>query len=82
MVVGTTIKNWDDIIIDNNIAICITAVRNENIFKDCYPYNNTLNLETLLIKYSKILGSEGHGLNQIPNCTPISHFGYLLGVPV
>lgn len=80
MVVRTTIKNWDDKI-NNNIAICITAVRNENIFKDCYPYNNTLIFETLL-KYSKILGSEGHGLNQIPNCTPISHFGYLLGVPV
>lgn len=58
MVVRTTIENWDDII-DNNIAICITAVRNENILKDCYRYNTTLIFETLL-KYSKILGSDGH----------------------
>lgn len=43
MVVRTTIKNWDDII-DNNIAICITAVQNENIFKDYYPYNIFLKL--------------------------------------
>lgn len=63
MVVRIIIKNWDDIIIDNNIVICIIVVWNENIFKDCYLYNNMLNLEIFLIKYSKILGSEGYGLN-------------------
>lgn len=62
MVVRIIIKNWDDKI-DNNIVICIIVVWNENIFKDCYLYNNMLILEIFLIRYSMILGSEGYGLN-------------------
>lgn len=61
MVVKIIIKNWDGII-DNNIVICIIVVWNENIFKDCYLYNNMLIFE-IFLKYNMILGSEGYGLN-------------------
>lgn len=80
MLVETTNKNWDDII-DNNIAICSTAVLNENIFKRFIPIHSTVIFESLL-RYSKFLRSEGHSENQIPNCTPVLYFEYLLGVPV